>query len=98
MTLEGRVKTRRRILLLIVGVTLLTIPTTNVVSQTAVDHFYAAGDISPEPNVSTTDDIKTSDSILVGLQSHPSAVVLPIGDTQYLDGALAKVPVRDRLQ
>jgi hypothetical protein len=90
VTFGMRPKTLRRILLLMVGAVLLAMPTTNAVSQSAVDHFYAAGDISPEPNVATTFDIKTSDSILAGLQTHPSAVVLPLGDTQYLDGALAK--------
>jgi hypothetical protein len=83
-------KTQRRLLFLTIGVTLLATATTNAISQTAVDHFYAAGDISPEPSSPSTHDIKTSDSILAGLKTNPSAVVLPLGDTQYNDGALAK--------
>jgi hypothetical protein len=62
-----------------------------VAAQTSpVDDLYAAGDISPEPTSTTTNDLATADLIASGLTANPSAVVLPIGDTQYENGALAK--------
>lgn len=46
----------------------------------------AAGDISPEPSQNKTDDVATA-ALLIG--GNP-ARVLPLGDTQYVDGTLAK--------
>lgn len=82
---------RRRVLLsgLLLTVAALSAPTVAVVPATAQAGdpvLVAAGDISPDPSVTTTDDIRTAQ---LAVAANPT-VVVPIGDLQYYDGAYEK--------
>jgi acid phosphatase type 7 len=55
-------------------------------AQTADPVLVAAGDISPDPSVTTSDDLRTAE---LAVAANPT-VVAPLGDTQYYDGAYEK--------
>lgn len=83
---------RRRFLILglLIMVAALFAPTVAVrpaTAQTGDPVLVAAGDISPDPDVTTTnDDVRTAK---LAVAANPT-VVVPLGDPQYYDGAYEK--------
>jgi hypothetical protein len=82
---------RRRFLILglLIMVAALFAPTVAVrpaTAQTGDPVLVAAGDISPDPDVTTNDDVRTAK---LAMAANPT-VVVPLGDPQYYDGAYEK--------